>query len=86
MQTEQRIVLIVMLGWRRLEAGMNNTVYAFVRHCLLDDEFNRGGIPSKESDYLERLGWTVDDENTHRFYDAVCELYELNKEANRKGR
>ena len=63
---------------------MENTVYAFVRHCLLDSEFNRGGIPSKEFDYLDRLGWSKDDENTHMFYNAMIDLYHLNKEANKK--
>lgn len=63
---------------------VNNTVYAFVRHCLLDPEFNRGGIPTKEADYCERLGWDREGPEAAKFYSAMIDLYELNKESNNK--
>ena len=63
----------------------NNTVYAFVRHCLLDPEFNHGGIPSKELDYIERLNWARDGKENTEFFKAMTTLYYLNKEANEKG-
>lgn len=51
-----------------------NTVYSFVRHCLSDFEFNVGGIPTKEKEYLKKLRWTQNDERTNRFYNAIYEL------------
>ncbi len=59
-----------------------NTVYSFVRHCLSDSEFNVGGIPTKEKEYLKKLHWTQSDERTNRFYNAIYELKYLADQQN----
>lgn len=59
-----------------------NTVYSFVRHCLSDSEFNVGGIPTKEKEYLKKLHWTQNDERTNRFYNAIYELKYLADQQN----
>lgn len=59
---------------------MTNTVYNFVKHCLTDDEFDCGGIPTKEKYYLKKLGWTPNDEITNRFYNAMYELKKIQDE------
>lgn len=60
-----------------------NTVYAFVRHCLIDPEFNAGGIPTKEKEYLKKLHWNENSEELHEFYDAMCTLAMLNSKQKR---
>lgn len=58
---------------------MNNTLINFVKHCMEDEEFNRGGIPTKEKMYLKKLGIDIGSEELGMFYDAMYLLYELNK-------
>ena len=59
----------------------NNTVWNFAKHCMVDSEFLRGGIPTKEEYYLKKLGWKAGDENCNRFYEAMIALWKLNKKA-----
>lgn len=56
----------------------NNIVYGFTRHCLQDEEANRGGIPSREAHWLKRLGWRKDSPETQAFYNAIYILQALN--------
>lgn len=57
----------------------DNTVFSFARHCMTDDEFLCGGIPTKESYYLKKLGWTEDSPETNEFYTAMCNLAALQR-------
>lgn len=61
-----------------------NTVYNFVKHCMADEEFGCGGIPTKESYYLKKLDWSGEEIN--KFYDAIWTLKCMNDKANRKER
>lgn len=47
---------------------------------MTDSEFNCGGIPTKEDYYLKKLGWDVDSEELHKFYDAMWTIKCLNDE------
>ena len=58
---------------------MDNTILNFVKHCLTDDEFLSGGIPTKEKYYLKKLGWTEDCKECSQFYNAMYILYQLNR-------
>lgn len=62
---------------------MNNTLMNFVKHCMEDEEYNRGGIPTKEKMYLKKLGIEIGSEELRMFYDAMYILYELNKKLER---
>lgn len=55
-------------------------VYEFAKHCLTDKEFNRGGIPTKELYYRKKLNWRNDCLKLKLFYEAVCQLYDLQRE------
>ena len=55
----------------------NNTVWNFAKHCMSDPEFLRGGIPTKEKYYLNKLGWKEGDENCRKFYEAMITLDNL---------
>lgn len=55
-------------------------VYEFAKYCLDDEEFNRGGIPTEEKNFLNKLGWKIGDVNLALFYEAVGRLYDLQKE------
>ena len=61
---------------------MRNLVYKFARHCMTDDEFECGGIPTRESYYLKKLGW--DEATINKFYEAMCTIKFMNDDANRK--
>lgn len=51
----------------------------FINHCITDEEFwMRGGIPSKEKYYINKLGMT--EEQVNSFYDAMVTLQHLAKE------
>lgn len=51
----------------------------FVMHCMSNDEFwNRGGIPTKEKEFVELLN--MNPEQLSRFYSAMLDLRELSKE------
>ena len=51
----------------------------FIKHCLTDEEFwQRGGIPTKEKYYIEKLRMT--EEQISIFYEAMCSLQHLSKE------
>ena len=63
---------------------MRDLVYKFVKHCIADDEFGCGGIPTKESYYLKKLGW--DEATINKFYDAMIAIKYMNDDANRKER
>lgn len=63
---------------------MRDLVYKFVKHCIADDEFGCGGIPTKESYYLKKLGW--DEATINKFYEAMCTIKFMNDDANRKER
>lgn len=64
---------------------MAKTIYGFARHCMSDPEFNFGGIPTKEKDFVNALGLgayqtngelvALDDLN--KFYEAICTLRDL---------
>lgn len=69
------------------------TVYGFAKHCMQDDEFQRGGIPTGETDWLKSIGmeFTVHEdgvieigEDASRFYTAMATLYELDRKYSRK--
>lgn len=51
-----------------------NTVYAFAKHCMEDDEFNRGGLPAKEAYYLKKLGWNRESDELAEFYKALTTI------------
>lgn len=59
-----------------------DTVYKFVKHCMADEEFGCGGIPTKETYYLKKLGWS--EAEIHKFYEAMCTIKFMNDDANRK--
>ena len=61
---------------------MRDLVYKFVRHCMTDDEFRCGGIPTRESYYLKKLGW--DEATTNKFYEAMCTIKFMNDDENRR--
>lgn len=51
----------------------------FILHCLSDEEFwMRGGIPTKEKEYINRLNMT--EEQISKFYSAMIDLQQLAKE------
>lgn len=51
----------------------------FIKHCMADEEFwMRGGIPTKEKHYIDKLNMT--EEQVHTFYEAMCSLQHLAKE------
>lgn len=56
-----------------------NVVYGFFRHCMQDGEANSGGIPSRETHWMKRLGWTLDSPELEAFYQAWDIIYGLNK-------
>lgn len=58
---------------------MNKDLKAFIRHCLQDDEFLCGGIPTKESYYFKKLGWEQDSAEADTFYKAMVALYYLGR-------
>ena len=61
------------------------TIYGFARHCMNDLEFNCGGIPTKEKEYINALGLgtyqtngeLVALEDLSKFYEAMCTLRDL---------
>ena len=54
----------------------------FITHCINDEEFwLRGGIPTKEKYYIEKLQMT--EEQISVFYEAMCSLQHLAKELNK---
>lgn len=62
---------------------MTLTIKSFILSCLNDEEFWRaGGIPAHEKQYIKGLG--LNEEQVNRFYTAMIDLYNLNREVGKK--
>lgn len=64
------------------------TVYDFVKRCMDDPEFNRGGVVANERELLDAVGFDYKVENgsvkecgedAQQFFSAMCSLAALNR-------